>query len=118
MPETSDPIVDKRNTVVMLRWVLIVASSYLLLFGPDGANVDSGRALFIVVVLASNVVLNHFPDHWLQSRTFDLAPVMFDTSWLTASLALSPQASDDFFMLYVLFVAALGESLPMIVASI
>jgi signal transduction histidine kinase len=118
MSET-DVIVDKRHTVVLLRWVLIIASSYLLLFGPDGAEVDLARAGFIVFVLASNVVLNHLPDRWLRSRAFDLALVVFDTGWLTASLALSPHASDDFFMLYflVLFVVALGESLPMIVAS-
>ncbi len=110
---------EKRHTIVLLRWVLIIASAYLLLFGPKGLIVDPARALFIAFALASNVLLNHFPDRWLKSRTFDFALVLFDTAWLTACLAWSPQASNDFFMLYflVLFVAALGESLPTIIAS-
>ncbi|MBI1816567.1 MAG: HAMP domain-containing histidine kinase [Deltaproteobacteria bacterium] len=115
----GETFVDKRNTIVMLRWVLIIASAYLLLFGPEGPIMDGGRALFVAAVLASNVVLNRLPERWLHSRTFDLALVVFDTGWLTVSLAWSPHASDDFFMLYflVLFVVALGESLPMIVGS-
>ncbi|MBI4515736.1 MAG: HAMP domain-containing histidine kinase [Deltaproteobacteria bacterium] len=110
---------DKRYTVVLLRWVLIIASAYLLLFGPSGPDVDLGRALFVALVLGSNVVLNHLPQRWWESRAFDMALVLFDTSWVTVSLAWSPQLSDDFFMLYflVLFVAALGESLPMIVGT-
>jgi len=118
-PSANETIQDKRKTVVLLRWVLIIASAYLLLFGPDGPSVEASRALFIAFVLASNVLLNQLPDRWLQSRTFDMALVLFDTSWLTVSLGWSPQSSDDFFMLYflVLFVVALGESLPMIVAS-
>ena len=118
-PRFTDTPHDKRSTVVLLRWVLIIASAYLLLFAEDGPVVDSGTGLFVALVLASNVLLNKFPDHWLQSRAFDMGLVLFDTSWLTLSLAWSPQASDNFFMLYflVLFVVALGESLPMIVGS-
>jgi signal transduction histidine kinase len=110
---------DKRNTIILLRWVLIIASSYLLLFGPAGPNVDPARALFVALVLSSNLVLNHLPDHWFELRAFDMGLVLFDTIWVTISLSWSPRSSDDFFMLYflVLFVAALGESLPTIVAS-
>jgi signal transduction histidine kinase len=115
----ADALDNKRNTIVLLRWVLIIASAYLTLFGPHGLIVDVGRATFIATLLASNLVLNRLPERWLQSRTFDMGLVLVDTGWLTASVAWSPHASEEFFLLYflVLFVVALGESLPMIVGS-
>jgi signal transduction histidine kinase len=109
---------DKRQTVILLRWVLIIASAYLLLFNPEATSFDLGCGVLVAMALGSNIVLNHLPQRWWEWRGFDMALVVFDTAWVTASLAWS-HSSDDFFMLYflVLFVAALGESLPTIVAS-
>ncbi len=110
---------QKRYTIVLLRWVLIIASAYLMLFRSESPAVDSLQALFVVFVLASNLVVNRFPDRWLESRAFDMGLVLFDTTWVTVTLAWTPGHSDDFFLMYflVLFVAALGESLRTILAS-
>ena len=45
--------------------------------------------------------------------------MLFDAAWVTLGLAWAPNVSGDLFLLYflVIFVAAMGESLPVIVGS-
>jgi hypothetical protein len=45
------------QTIVLLRWVLIVATAYLVLFSRPLAELSPAAALFIGGYLASNVLL-------------------------------------------------------------
>jgi signal transduction histidine kinase len=112
-------IMGKRQTVILLRWVLIIAFSYLLLLDAAAASVQPRLVLLIVVALASNLVIGRMPEQWAERRLFDFGVVLFDAAWVTMGLLWAPNVSGDLFLLYflVMFVAAMGESLPMIVTS-
>lgn len=109
----------KKQTVVLLRWVLIIAFSYLPLVDHPGVVFEPRLALLIVAALASNLCIARIPERWAERRLFDFAVVLFDAGWVTLGLAWAPNVSSDLFMLYflVIFVAAMGESLRVIVAS-
>jgi signal transduction histidine kinase len=112
-------MISKSQTVVMLRWVLIIASSYLLILDAATPRVYPGVALLIAVALTSNLVIARMPEPWLETRIFDFGVVLFDAGWVTLGLAWAPNVSEDLFLLYflVIFIAAVGESLQMIVGS-
>jgi signal transduction histidine kinase len=112
-------VMGKRQTVVLLRWVLIIAFSYLLLLDAAAATVQPRLVLLIVLALASNLVIGRMPDQWADRRVFDFGVVLFDAAWVTLGLTWAPNVSGDLFLLYflVMFVAAMGESLPIIVGS-
>ena len=109
----------KRQTVVLLRWVLIIAFSYLLLLDAAATAVQPRLVLLIVLALASNLVIGRMPDQWADRRAFDFGVVLFDAAWVTLGLTWAPNVSGDLFLLYflVMFVAAMGESLETIVGS-
>jgi signal transduction histidine kinase len=99
--------------------VLIIASSYLFLLDESGGRIQGRLALLIALALGSNIVVGRLPDRWMGSPLFDFGIVLFDAAWVTLGLLWAPAVSGDLFLLYflVIFVAAMGESLPMIVGS-
>ena len=115
----GNTVMGKRQTVVLLRWVLIIAFSYLLLLDAAATTVQPRLVVLIAAALASNLVIGRMPDAWADRRLFDFGVVLFDAAWVTLGLTWAPNVSGDLFLLYflVMFVAAMGESLPMIVGS-
>jgi len=109
----------KKSTVVTLRWVLIIAFSYLLIVDPAAQLVPAYVAVLIVGALASNLIVARLPDRWADTQAFEISIVMFDALWVTLGLSWAPNVSGDLFLLYflVIFVAAVGESLSMIAGS-
>ena len=110
---------NKKGTVVLLRWVLIIGFSCLLLLDVSASHVQTHMALLIAVALSSNLVVARIPDAWAERRLFHFGIVLFDATWVTLGLVWAPNVSADLFLLYflVIFVAAMGESLPTIVGS-
>jgi len=115
----SAALSSKKSTVVILRWVLIIAFSYLLIVDPAARLVPMWVALLIAGAFASNLLVARLPEAWCDTRAFDFSIVLFDALWVTLGLTWAPNVSGDLFLLYflVIFVAAVGESLPMIVGS-
>ena len=109
----------KKNTVVLLRWVLIIAFAYLLILDATVRQVPVPLVILIAVALASNLVVGRLPERWTSKAVFDFGIVLFDAAWVTLGLIWAPQASSDLFLLYflVMFIAAMGESLATIVGS-
>jgi len=65
---------DKRRIVVMLRWALLIALCFLVIYGR-GASIQA-IASSVVLLLASNLVLMHLPDRVIEARLFDPVLVM------------------------------------------
>jgi len=116
--ELTNALPSKRSTVVLLRWVLIVAFSYLLLLEDSTIRINSRPILLIAAALTSNLIVGRIPKTWVERRLFDFCIVLFDAAWVTVGLIWVPDASSELFLLYflVIFVAAMGESLLTIVA--
>jgi signal transduction histidine kinase len=109
----------KKRSLVFLRWVVIVAASYLVLFRRPAAGNDPRVAFFALAFLASNVVAMVVPPAWYERAWLRAAFVLFDTAWISFGMYLAGEGGGDLFLLYfsVLFVAALGESEAMIAAG-
>ncbi len=107
------------HSIILLRWVLIVATSYLVLFSTSLSEVRPLAALFIAAYLASNVALMEVLPRWRSPVLLEWCLVLFDIAALTVALLLTPGASNDLFVLYfaVLFLSALSERIGLIAAA-
>ena len=103
----------RARAFVLLRLTLIIATSYVVLAQTNFASAPFVLAALLTVGLLSNLAVPLIPDRLLGSSRF-LAVVIFgDTIWITAALVVSRRFDPEFFYLYffVLFLAAMGESL-------
>lgn len=105
--------------IVLLRWVLIVATAYLVLFTRPLGEVTPGMALFVAGYLASNVVLTEWLPRLRSPAMLEWLVMGIDTVALTVALGLSGAGSNDLFVLYfaVLFLSALSERLGLVVGA-
>ncbi len=117
--EASSFLNSKKRAVLFLRWVVILATSYLLVFDSGGSAGSVTIPLYVAIFLATNLVVGAIPErrfeeNWLQGLLF-----VFDTLWISAGMILAGNAGADLFLVYfsVLFLAALGENLRMIVGG-
>ncbi len=102
---------------VMLRYALIAATAYLLIVEEGFGLPPLGALLPVVVALASNVVVAGLPEVRVRAPSFAAALILGDTAWITIALLASGRFHGEFFYLYffILLLAAVGESLPLIV---
>lgn len=105
---------------VLLRYVLIIAVSYLVIGQGVSAPVSPQAAILVALALASNVMLGSFRPKRLSAVQITGIVVLFDTIGLSISLALIGHVSTEFFFLYffVLFFAALSESLVLMLLGV
>lgn len=101
----------------LLRLTLIIATSYLALAQSDFSSAPAPLALLIAAGLLSNLLGPVLPRQLLESPKFMAAVILFDTIWITVALIASGRLRADFFYLYffILFLAAMGENLTLIV---
>lgn len=107
--------------LVLLRYVLIIAVSYLLLMRGDWTANSTICAGIIAAALASNVLLGRIGIAKSAGR-FQVAAVVvvLDAIWISASMVLTDSGSPEFFFLYffVLFLAALAENLLLMLVGV
>jgi len=110
----------KANMLILLRWVLIIATSYLVIFSRPLGQTTAASALFVAAYLASNVGLTVWIRHKRTSRALDWAIVLLDTAAVSVALLLSGSASTEFFVLYfiVVFLSALTERIGLIAGAV
>ena len=111
--------VHQAHVVLMLRWVLIVATSYLVLFSCPLTEVTPTVALFIAGYLASNVLLTEMAPRLRARAWFEWVVLIVDTLAVTVAVALTDASSSDLFVLYfaVLFLSALSERIGLVVGA-
>jgi len=100
---------EKRQIVVLLRWVLVIALSYLVIYDQKGSLDIAG--LCTAVLLLSNLVLMRVPLEFFRRKGFELALVTFDVALITTTLLLCGSVDPDMFfvLLFVVFLASIGE---------
>lgn len=106
----------RKGLFLLLRYLFIITASYLLIFqSPRGGFVPL-YGLMIAVALASNVALSVMSPQRLFSWYVEAPVLIADTLWVAWALHLTGTEGQAFFLLYffVLLVAALGESLGLI----
>jgi signal transduction histidine kinase len=111
--------VHHAHAIVLLRWVLIVATSYLVLFSRPLAQITPMMALFVAAYLGSNVVLTELLPRLHASTRLEWVLVIIDVVALTTAIVLTDSPSHDLFVLYfaVLFLSALSERVGLVVGA-
>lgn len=116
--EMAEQLTPQR-AFLLLRYTLIVATAYLLLVEESLRLPPLGALLLVVAALASNVVVSLLPARITASPWFGPAVIAGDTLWITTALLISGRFSAEFYFLYffILLLAAIGETLWLIVLA-
>lgn len=105
--------------LLLLRWVLIVATTYLVLF--HGALRESPTLVgpFLACYLASNLVVAVLLRHVRSQKQLVMGIALFDAVAVSIALSLTREISSDFFILYfvVMFIAALTDRIAMVATT-
>jgi signal transduction histidine kinase len=106
------------KTILLLRWVLIVATAYLLLFHHARLQDSPFVAMFLAGYLGSNLVVAALLRRGSFRKELEMAVAVFDAAALSLALFLAKDVSASFFLLYfvVIFLAALTERLVFLIA--
>jgi len=105
-----------KGLFLTLRYVFIIAASYLLIF-QSTKGVGPMQALMIAAALASNVVLSMVSPQSLFAWYVEAPILITDTLWVSWALSSTGSVGGEFFLLYffVLFLSSTGESILMVV---
>jgi signal transduction histidine kinase len=119
MSSQSPRELTSRHNIVLVRWVLIIATSYLLLFAQPSGAVSARVGLFVAAYLASNLALSGLLPRLYSRRRFDIAVVLFDTVAVSIAILLTRDSGSDLFPIYflVVFLGALTQRLTLLVAA-
>src|SRR5712692_5518415 len=109
----------RKGIFLLLRYMFIVASSYLLVFQAPDRPVSPPVAAMIAVALASNVALSFVPARHVFAWYLEAPLLVADTLWVSWALHATGSAGQEFFLLYffVLFLAMLSENLPVMLVG-
>ena len=116
--EPRNSIDPGQQTLLLLRWTLIIATGYLLLCRPDDSVPLSVVYLFLAGYLASNLFVAVLLRRARSQQLIEMGLVVFDAIAVSVALLLTKNGSSDFFVLYfvVLFIATLSDR-PEVVAA-
>jgi len=90
---------DKKRTVILLRSVVVVSTSYLILFGGNGLSFPS--IVYILALILSNIALVLSPRDWFHEPKFSAALLLADTAVVLIGLYLTVGCfSQDFLIIY------------------
>ncbi|HEX6199839.1 MAG TPA: hypothetical protein VF150_06200, partial [Thermoanaerobaculia bacterium] len=74
------------SAFVLLRFTLLIATSYMLLAAEGFTGVSPLLSVWIGVGLLSNVIATRLPRRILEAPAFGAGALVFDTLWITAGL--------------------------------
>jgi len=116
---TEESLQARKNTLVSLQWVLVIVTSYFVLFTKGEVINDPRSYLLIVFGLAFMLVLYRLPVRVYEHKYFAPILVIMDTLFTTVAIGLNRENPWDLFIVFYfgLFIAAIGESLLQIVAG-
>jgi signal transduction histidine kinase len=96
--------VAKKDTVIRLRWPLVILSSYLLYYSPSEWLTATQIQAVLILYLLSHSTLYFLADDLFDSPYFYAPLLVFDTIVLGAVLSTSGAASPDFYIACLLTV--------------
>ena len=99
----------KKDTVIRLRWPLVILSSYLLYYTPSAWLTSTQVQAILILYLLSHSTLYFLADDLFDSRYFYGPLLIFDTVVLIAVLSTSGTANPDFYVacLFTLIISCI-----------
>jgi signal transduction histidine kinase len=106
----------RKGVFLLLRYIFIIAASYLLIFESEGGLTNPTHAMMIAIALASNVTLSFMKTELVFAWYVEAPILIADTLWVSWALNSTGTTGQEFFLLYffVLSLAALGENILMV----
>jgi len=116
---TEESLQARKNTLVPLQWVLVIVTSYFVLFSKGEVVNDPRAYLLIVLSLAFMLVLYRLPLGVYEHKLFAPILVIVDTLLTSVAIGLNRENPWDLFIVFYfgLFIAAIGENLLQIVVG-
>ncbi len=96
----------KKKTVLLLRWLVIIITSFLMLFSRGRVSLLSSQTFIICTLLLSNLVLTYIPEHVFSKKWFDYVFVMMDTVFVSLGIYMTGDSSSEFYLVYFLVIIA------------
>jgi len=117
--KSANSLPEKKKTLVSLQWVLVIVTSYFVLFSKGEVIKDPRAFALIVLCLAFMLVLNRLPLSAFDHKLFAPTLVIANTIFISVAIGLNRENPWDFFIVFYfgLFIAAIGESLLQIVVG-
>jgi signal transduction histidine kinase len=99
----------RKDTVIRLRWPLVILSSYLLYYTPSVWLTPTQVQAVLILYLLSHSTLYFLADDLFDSRYFYGPLLIFDTVVLIAVVSTSGTASPDFYVacLFTLIISCI-----------
>ena len=103
---------DRRKNIVMLQWLVTIATSYLSLFSGASVNDDPMVLVLIVGMMLTGLVLQKLPESIILSTHFSTVLLVGDVFFILLAIGLNRESPWDLFLLFFLclYVAGVGES--------
>ena len=95
---------NKRTTVLWLRWLLIIALSYLMLFHTGRLNFSWEINRFILLYSFSNIALIALPKRLFDRTWFDLALITIDSLMTSVAMIIAGLSSTYLLFFYFLII--------------
>jgi diguanylate cyclase (GGDEF)-like protein/putative nucleotidyltransferase with HDIG domain len=110
------PFWTKKKEVLLLRWLLITAIGYLLIFSLKKIDFNSIEFLLIVFLIISNVILHLLKEEIFLQFYFDWVLVIFDTLFVAIFIYFTQSALNEFYLAFfiIIILSTLGENLKII----
>jgi PAS domain S-box-containing protein len=108
-----------KQIVLRLRWVTIVITSYLILFGRGISSPQSLPSLLILVYLLSNAIAYFLPASYFIKLPFFYIILLFDTFMVSMGIYITSQFDTDFYLVYFLIIlfASIARSFKLLMIN-
>lgn len=116
---SADAPENKKQTLITLQWLVVLATSYLLLFRKEQIAQDPGVSSLILVLLSSSLVLYRFPQAAFDHKLFAPTLVIADTIVISVAIGFNKESPWDLLLIFFfgLFIVATGENLIKVVTG-
>jgi len=114
----EDPV-GYKQTVLRLRWVTIIITSYLILFDRGFATPQFLLSAVILLYLSSNLILTFFPPSYFLKLSFFYIVLLFDTGMVSLGIYLTSQLNADFYIIYffIIIFASIARNIKLIMIN-
>ncbi len=93
-----------KRIVLCLRWVTIIITSYLILFGQGITSPQFLSSLLILFYLGSNLIAYSLPSSYFLKLSFFYVILLFDTLMVSLGIYITSQFDTDFYLVYFLII--------------
>jgi len=115
----AEPLEDRKRILLRLQWLVVLATSYLLVFRKGEVAGSRWNFTLTLLLVATIPVLYRLPRWSFDHRLFAPMLVVSDTILISAAITLNRESPWDLFLLFFfgLFITAIGENLVKVVAG-